>query len=144
VNSRAAPKNTAQHTLGIGSELFGFHFEICLQTTLDTPAPRHHGAVEGFFSAPQERADYTSFEGGNKSRVSAEGYYTFVVRICPRSTTESAGAERCRRQRKALTSGQRINQFGVDGQTVMKLDAAVSEQTATGRSALPSLLVRTP
>ena len=69
MNSRTAPKNTAQRTLGIGSELFGFHFEICLQTTLDTPAPRHHGAVEGFFTAPQERADYTSFEGGKKWRV---------------------------------------------------------------------------
>jgi hypothetical protein len=66
-----AVRVTEHHTLGTGSELFGFHFEICLQTTLDTPAPRHHGAVEGFFSAPQERADYISFEGGNKSGVSA-------------------------------------------------------------------------
>jgi len=33
---------------------------------------RHHGAVGGFFSAPQERADYTSFEGGNKSGALAE------------------------------------------------------------------------
>jgi hypothetical protein len=39
---------------------------------LDIVAGSHHGAVEGFFSAPQERADYTSFEGGNKSGASAE------------------------------------------------------------------------
>jgi len=28
---------------------------------------RHHEAVGGFFDAPKERADNTSFEGGNKS-----------------------------------------------------------------------------
>jgi hypothetical protein len=40
--------------------------------TVDTLAPRDHEAVEGFFSAPQERAVYTSFEGGNKSGAPAE------------------------------------------------------------------------
>jgi hypothetical protein len=63
VNSLAAPKNVAQRALGIGLVLFGFH----LLSTLDRVAWRHHRAVGGFFSAPQERADYTSFEGGNKS-----------------------------------------------------------------------------
>jgi hypothetical protein len=52
---------------------------------LDIVAGSHHRAVEGFFSAPQERADYTSFEGGNKSSASAEGYYIFVVRTCART-----------------------------------------------------------
>jgi len=52
---------------------------------LDIVVGSHHGAVEGFFSAPQERADYTSFEGGNKSGTSAEGYYSFVVRTCART-----------------------------------------------------------
>lgn len=33
---------------------------------------RHHGAVGGFFSAPQERADYPSFEGGNESGALAK------------------------------------------------------------------------
>jgi hypothetical protein len=33
--------------------------------------PRHHEAVGGFFSAPQERAASTSFEGGNMSGVLA-------------------------------------------------------------------------
>ena len=33
---------------------------------------RHYEAVEGFFGTPQERVDYTSFEGGNKSSVQAE------------------------------------------------------------------------
>jgi hypothetical protein len=33
---------------------------------------RHHEAVGGFFGASQERAECTSFEGGNKSSVPAE------------------------------------------------------------------------
>jgi hypothetical protein len=51
--------------------LFSFWY-FCLLPTLDMALPRHHGAVEGFFSAPQERAAYTSFEGGNKSGAPAE------------------------------------------------------------------------
>jgi hypothetical protein len=46
---------------------FCFHFDICLRATLDTARPHHHGAVGGFFSAPQDRAASTSFEGGVKS-----------------------------------------------------------------------------
>jgi hypothetical protein len=45
---------------------FCFHFDICLRATLDMARPHHHGAVGGFFSAPQDRAASTSFEGGNK------------------------------------------------------------------------------
>jgi len=33
---------------------------------------RHHNAVGGFFGVSQERAERTSFEGGNKSSVQAE------------------------------------------------------------------------
>ncbi len=32
----------------------------------------HHEAVGGFFTAPQERVAYTSFEGGNKSGAPEE------------------------------------------------------------------------
>jgi hypothetical protein len=35
VNSQTASKNTAQCALGIGSGLFGFHFDICFLATLD-------------------------------------------------------------------------------------------------------------
>jgi hypothetical protein len=42
-----------------------------LSQTLDMPLAHNHGAVGGFFSAPQERAAYTSFEGGNKSGAPA-------------------------------------------------------------------------
>jgi len=49
-----------------------FILDVCLLPTLDIVAPHHHGAVEGFFSAPQERVDYTSFGGGNKSGAPAE------------------------------------------------------------------------
>jgi len=51
---------------------FVFIFNILFASNLDMAVPRHHGAVGGFFSAPQERADYTSFEGGNKSGALAE------------------------------------------------------------------------
>jgi hypothetical protein len=40
--------------------------------SLDKPASRYHEAVEGFFGASQERADNTSFEGGNKSGATAQ------------------------------------------------------------------------
>jgi hypothetical protein len=46
---------------------FCFHFDICLRATLDMARPHHYGAMGGFFSAPQERAAPTSFEGGDKS-----------------------------------------------------------------------------
>jgi hypothetical protein len=36
VNWRTAPKNLGQGRLGIGSGLFGFHFDICFLATLDT------------------------------------------------------------------------------------------------------------
>jgi hypothetical protein len=35
VNSRMAPKNLGQGAFGIGSGLFGFHFDICFLATLD-------------------------------------------------------------------------------------------------------------
>jgi hypothetical protein len=43
-----------------------FHFDILLSHTLDMAVRHNHGAVGGFFSAPHERAAYTSFEGGGK------------------------------------------------------------------------------
>jgi hypothetical protein len=51
---------------------FCFHLIFCLLPTLDMTLPHHHEAVGGFFSAPQEGAAYTSFEGGNKSGAPAE------------------------------------------------------------------------
>jgi len=42
--------------------------------------PRHHEAVGGFFSAPQERATYTSFEGGNN--VAQPG---MIISLLPRA-----------------------------------------------------------
>jgi hypothetical protein len=51
---------------------FCFHFDICLSATLDMARPHHHGAVGGFFSAPQERDDYPSFEGESKSGAPAK------------------------------------------------------------------------
>jgi hypothetical protein len=57
--ARAAPRS--------GLIQFCFHFDICLRATLDMARPHHHGAVGGFFSAPQDRAASTSFEGGDKS-----------------------------------------------------------------------------
>ena len=35
MNSRTAPKNLGPGALGIGSGLFGFHFDICFLATLD-------------------------------------------------------------------------------------------------------------
>ena len=57
--ARAAPRSALIQ--------FCFHFDICLRANLDMARPHHHGAVGGFFSAPQERAVSTSFEGGDKS-----------------------------------------------------------------------------
>jgi len=62
--AKAAPRNALVY--------FCFHLLFCLLPTLDMAVLRHHGAVGGFFSAPQERADYTSFEGGTKSGALAE------------------------------------------------------------------------
>jgi hypothetical protein len=57
--ARAAPRS--------GLIQFCFHFDICLPATLDMARPHHHGAVGGFFNAPQERVASTSFGGGDKS-----------------------------------------------------------------------------
>jgi hypothetical protein len=62
--ARAAPRSALIQ--------FCFHFDICLRAKLDMARPHHHGAVGGFFSAPQERADCPSFEGENKSGAPAE------------------------------------------------------------------------
>jgi hypothetical protein len=40
--------------------------------TLGSFVSRYHKAVGGFFGASQERRDNTSFEGGNKSGVTAQ------------------------------------------------------------------------
>ena len=58
--------------------------------------PPHHRAVGGFFSAPQERAAYPSFEGGNKSGGSAEDCYVLLCTDAQDRRWSPAGAERCR------------------------------------------------
>ncbi len=79
VPARTSSKQLTRSASRCALVQFCFHLVFCLRQTLDMALPRHHRAVGGFFSAPQERAAYPSFEGGNKSGGSAEDCYTFVV-----------------------------------------------------------------
>jgi hypothetical protein len=72
MTASGTPKNSRQPGPRFGLGLFEFHFLILCPKTLANFATRYHEAVEGFFGASQGRADSTSFEGGNKSGMTAQ------------------------------------------------------------------------
>ena len=73
MTSSGAPKNPS---VSLGFELVCgclsfISVNFFCSKRLDNLASRYHEAVGGFFGASQGRPDNTSFEGGNKSGVTA-------------------------------------------------------------------------
>ena len=110
VPARTSSKQLTRSASRCALVQFCFHLVFCLRQTVGMALPRHHRAVGGFFSAPQERAAYPSFEGETK----VAGRRGLLPFCCAQMRKIDDGARRERSdvegQREALTSGQRINQ----------------------------------